>query len=121
MLRISITARLGLFAMVSAATAGLSSASVQAQDAPAVPRLADGHPDFSGVWQTLSEADHDLEPHAGRRDAPPGPGVVEGGAIPYRPEALEQRKRNHETRAQEDPRLKCWVLGVPRGVYYPAP
>ncbi len=34
----------------------------------------DGHPDFSGIWQTLSEADYDLEPHAGRRDAPPSQG-----------------------------------------------
>jgi len=87
----------------------------------AIPRAADGHPDFSGIWQTLSEADYDLEPHAGRRDAPPGPGVVEGGGIPYLPGALEQRQRNHAQRAEEDPRLKCWVLGVPRGVYYPAP
>jgi hypothetical protein len=96
-------------------------------DAPAwaqaveIPRLADGHPDFSGVWQTLSEADYDLEPHAGRREAPPGPGVIEGGTIPYREDALAQRQRNFEGRAQDDPRLKCWVLGVPRGVYYPAP
>lgn len=87
----------------------------------AIPRLASGRPDFSGIWQTLSEADFDLEPHAGRRDAPPGPGVVEGGAIPYRPEALAQRQANFENRAKDDPRLKCWVLGVPRGVYYPAP
>lgn len=86
-----------------------------------IPRQADGRPDFSGIWETLSEADYDLEPHTGRRDAPPGPGVVEGGSIPYRPEALEQRKRNFAARAKEDPRLKCWVLGVPRGVYYPAP
>jgi len=86
-----------------------------------IPRLVDGHPDFSGAWQTLSEADYDLEPHAGRRDAPPSPGVIEGGAIPYREDALAQRQHNFESRAQDDPRLKCWVLGVPRGVYYPAP
>lgn len=92
------------------------------QTAPAaIPRLPSGKPDFSGIWQTLSEADYDLEPHAGRRDAPPGPGVVQGGSIPYLPEALEQRRENFETRAEADPRLKCWVLGVPRGVYYPAP
>jgi len=69
----------------------------------------------------LSEADYDLEPHAGRRDAPPGPGVVEGGAIPYLPTALEHRKRNFAVRGKEDPRQRCFVLGVPRGVYYPAP
>lgn len=87
----------------------------------AIPRLANGKPDFSGIWETLSEADYDLEPHAGRRDAPPGPGVVEGGAIPYLPAALAQRQANFAKRAKDDPRLKCWVLGVPRGVYYPAP
>lgn len=87
----------------------------------AIPRLASGKPDFSGIWQTLSEADYDLEPHAGRRDAPPGPGVVEGGAIPYLPGALAQRQDHFVRRAKDDPRLKCWVLGVPRGVYYPAP
>ncbi|WP_214652405.1 hypothetical protein [Novosphingobium jiangmenense] len=89
--------------------------------APAIPRQADGKPDFSGIWQVLGEADYDLEPHAGRRDAPPGPGVVEGGRIPYTAEALERRASNFATRAKDDPRLKCWVLGVPRGVYYPAP
>ncbi|MFO6448342.1 hypothetical protein ACLBKU_14510 [Erythrobacter sp. NE805] len=104
--------------------------SVSAQVAPAgapqrapadIPRAADGKPDFSGIWQVLGEADYDLEPHAGRRDAPPGPGVVDTGRIPYTPEALERRNRNFAVRATEDPRLKCWVLGVPRGVYYPAP
>lgn len=96
-------------------------AAAHAQAAGAIPRLANGRPDFSGIWQTLSEADHDLEPHAGRRDAPPGPGVVEGGTIPYLPQALAQKQRNFAARAKEDPRLKCWVLGAPRGVYYPAP
>ena len=101
--------------------AALAGAPAWAQTSGEIPRLADGHPDFSGVWQTLSEADYDLEPHAGRRDAPPSPGVIEGGAIPYREDARAQRQRNFEGRAGDDPRLKCWVLGVPRGVYYPAP
>ncbi|KRA84397.1 hypothetical protein [Altererythrobacter sp. Root672] len=111
----------GLLAAAALATVTLTAGPIQAQDPVAIPRLASGKPDFSGIWQTLSEADYDLEPHAGRRDAPPGPGVVEGGAIPYLPGAQEQRARNFEARAKEDPRLKCWVLGVPRGVYYPAP
>lgn len=104
----------GLMALVLSGVA----ASAMAQT---IPRLANGKPDFSGVWQTLSEADYDLEPHSGRRDAPPGAGVVEGGTIPYLPQALAQKKENFEARAKDDPRLKCWALGVPRSVYYPAP
>ncbi|MBT2134188.1 hypothetical protein KK137_07585 [Croceibacterium sp. LX-88] len=100
----------------------LSGALAQAQTTPGtIPRQADGKPDFSGVWQTLSEADYDLEPHAGRRDAPPSAGVVDGSALPYRPEALAQKKANFDKRGEDDPRLKCWTLGVPRSVYYPAP
>jgi hypothetical protein len=94
---------------------------VPAQGADKIPRLPSGRPDFSGIWQTTSPADYDLEPHAARRDAPPGRGVVEGAAIPYLPEALAQRQRNFERRQALDPHLKCWVLGVPRSVYYPEP
>src|SRR5262245_12823926 len=86
-----------------------------------IPRLASGKPDFSGIWQTLSVADFDLEPHGTRKDAPPGAGAVEGSAIPYLPAALEQRKKNFEARLTADPRLKCWTLGTPRGIYYPEP
>ena len=93
----------------------------QKPKADGVPRLANGKPDFSGIWQTLSEADYDLQPHAGRRDAPPSPGVVEGGTLPYKPEALAQKEQNFAARATEDPRLHCYILGVPRSVYYPAP
>ena len=47
-----------------------------------LPRLANGHPDFTGIWQSTSSADYDLEPHAARKDAPPGQGIVEGNVIP---------------------------------------
>lgn len=86
-----------------------------------LPRLSNGKPDFSGIWQTTSAADYDLEPHSGRKDAQPGPGVVEGGVIPYLPKALEQKKKNFAARDKADPRLKCYTLGVPRSVYYPEP
>ena len=85
-------------------------------------RAADGKPDFSGIWQSMSGADYDLEPHAGRADAPPSPGVVDGGALPYQPWALEQRAANFAERATADhTRLNCYTLGVPRSVYFPAP
>lgn len=98
-----------------------STATAPVTSASSIPRTADGRPDFSGIWQTLSEADYDLEPHAGRVDAPPSPGVVSGGLLPYRAEARAVRDANFEVREEEDPRLRCWSLGVPRFVYYPAP
>lgn len=90
--------------------------------AAAIPRTPDGGPDFSGIWQSMSGADYGLEPHAGREDAPPGAGVVEGGTLPYQAWALEQRNANFAARATADrTRLNCYSLGVPRSVYYPAP
>jgi hypothetical protein len=67
--------------------------------------LLNGNPDFSGIWQTTSAAEYDLEPHIRREDAPPGPGVVEGGRIPYLPKALEQKRKNFVQRQTSDPRL----------------
>src|SRR5687767_12458825 len=64
-----------------------------------IPRTATGKPDFSGVWQTLSNADYGLEAHAARKDAPPGPGIVEGELIPYKPAALAKREENFAARA----------------------
>jgi hypothetical protein len=115
--------RLNTLARVSAASALLfalidvSAAATREK----IPRLPSGRPDFSGIWQTTSAADYDLEPHSARKDAPPGLGIVEGNTIPYLPEALERKKKNFEARETEDPRLKCWTLGTPRGIYYPEP
>jgi hypothetical protein len=109
-------------ALVFAFTSGGAHSSAQSrQDGQGIPRGADGKPDFSGIWQTLSAADYDLEPHSTRKDAPPGVGIVDGNAIPYQPWALEQRKQNFDSRATADPRTKCFTLGVPRGIYYPEP
>ncbi len=112
--------RASLAALVSTA-ALLSGCANLGGHSAAIPRSADGHPDFSGIWQTTSAADFDLEPHSGRKDAPPGPGIVVEGQIPYLPKALAQRQKNFEARHTEDPRLKCYTLGVPRGIYYPEP
>jgi hypothetical protein len=82
-----------------------------------IPRGADGKPDFSGIWQSLSGADYGLEPHLATKDEPPGAGVVEGNVIPYQPSALAQRAKNFAARAAADPRHKCFTLGTPRGLY----
>jgi hypothetical protein len=85
--------------------------------APGIPRGADGKPDLSGIWQSLSGADYGLEPHLATKDGPPGAGVVEGNVIPYQPAALQQRAKNFAARATADPRTKCFTLGTPRGIY----
>ncbi len=63
------------------------------------PRTRDGHPDLQGIWQALNTAADDLEAHNASLGVPPGPGVVEGGAIPYQPSALARKKENFEERA----------------------
>jgi hypothetical protein len=91
-----------------------------------MPRTADGKPDFSGIWQALNSAAWDIQDHsaslAGNSGVPPGKGVVEGNEIPYKPEALAQKKKNYEKRDTEDPGFtKCYLPGVPRATYMPYP
>ncbi|MEQ1601875.1 MAG: hypothetical protein ABL885_08910 [Methylophilaceae bacterium] len=101
--------------------AGFMAIAMNVSAAEKIPKLANGKPDFSGIWQTTSAADYDLEPHSNRKDAPPGAGIIEGGTIPYLPKALEQKKKNFAARETDDPRIKGYTLGVPRGIYYPEP
>src|SRR5882724_5307521 len=94
------------------------------------PRLADGKPDLNGIWQALNEANFDLEAHMARPGlalragpygpvpappvlalgavgaVPPGLGVVEGGAIPYLPDAAKQKKENQDKWIERDPEIK---------------
>ena len=96
-----------------------------------IPRTPAGKPDLNGIWQVLSEANWNLEAHVATQGAvetlgaigavAPGPGVVAGGAIPYRPEAMALRDRNREHRRTEDPEAKCFMPGVPRATYLPHP
>jgi hypothetical protein len=110
-----------------------------------VPRGGDGKPDLNGIWQALTEANYDLEPHVARpamalRPGPYGPlpaaqtlalgavgavppslGVVEGGEIPYKPEALARKKQNQQDWLNLDPEIKCYLPGVPRATYMPYP
>jgi hypothetical protein len=107
-------------------------------------RTEDGRPDLSGVWQAFTTANWDIEAH----EAQPGPhpeimgawgagpggqGIVEGGEIPYRPEALAKKKENFANRMvvkvtndprrfdTGDPELQCYRPGVPRANYMPFP
>ena len=106
-----------------------------AQTAPAAgyraPRTADGKPNLSGIWQSMNEANWNIEAHSadfprllamGAVDAvPPGAGIVEGGAIPYLPAALAKRKENYDNRMKVDPEIKCYLPGVPRAMYQNMP
>lgn len=95
------------------------------------PRTADGKPDLNGVWQALNTANWDISPHAakvgniaslGAQGAEPGGiGVVEGGTIPYLPEALKTKAENYRKRFTDDPEIKCYMPGVPRAAYMPFP
>jgi hypothetical protein len=108
------------------------------------PRTPDGRPNLNGVWQALTTAYWDLEAHGAGPGAypqllgawgaqPGGQSIIEGGVIPYRPEALARRRANFEGRTTAsvpgdgvdpptgDPELKCWMPGVPRMMYMPYP
>ena len=50
-----------------------------------------------------------------------GTSVVDKGEIPYRPEALLQRDANREDWTNLDPAAKCYIPGIPRQTYMPAP
>jgi hypothetical protein len=52
---------------------------------------------------------------------PPSLGVVEGGEIPYKPEALAKKKENQKNWLTSDPEIKCYLPGVPRANYIPQP
>src|ERR1700730_1631014 len=109
----------------------LVTAPIYGQDAPRVPRLPDGKPNLSGIWQAMNTANWDLEAHSARQGLvvalgavgaePGGPGVVEGGEIPYLPATREKKKANFEQRLTADPEIKCYLPGVPRANYIPYP
>lgn len=94
------------------------------------PRAPDGHPSLNGIWEALGSADQDLQDHPsyggpsqiGALGAVPAErGFVEGGTIPYKPEALAKKKANFANRWKEDPELKCYMPGIPRATYVPFP
>ena len=107
------------------------------------PRL-DGHPDLNGIWQAFVTANVDLEDHEAQSGPypemlgayggwPAGQGIVEGGTIPYKPEALAKKRQNAANRMKVDvsndktwhdlgdPEMKCYMPGIPRATYMPFP
>jgi hypothetical protein len=96
-----------------------------------IPRMSDGKPNLTGLWQALGTADWALEDHSSQAGPffqmgaigaiPPGQGVVVGGEIPYLPAALAKKKENQANWWKQDPEVKCYMPGVPRATYLPYP
>jgi hypothetical protein len=103
------------------ACAAIFAAATIPRAAAQIPRLGDGRPNLSGIWQTLTTANIDLEDHSAQKDAPAGQSVVEGGLIPYQDSALDKKKENYRNRATADPEGKCDLPGVPRANYLGLP
>ena len=85
------------------------------------PRTPDKKPDLNGIWQVINTAHWNIEAHSASEGVPAGFSVVEGGAIPYKPEALKKRDENFRNRMTADPLRKCYLPGVPRATYLPFP
>jgi len=130
---------------LSAVLVGCLVGSAESQARRTLPRTPGGKPNLNGIWQVLNTANFDLEAHMAKAAmamragpvvpvpakevlalgavgaVPSGVGVVEGGAIPYKPEALAKKKENQENWLSRDPEIKCYLPGVPRATYMPFP
>ena len=124
-----------LSALVLAAALAACAPSTPAAPASAAayraPRTPEGTPDLNGIWQANNTAHWNIEAHAAKQgpvfalgaafSVPPGTGVVEGGEIPYLPEALAKRNANAASWMTLDPEIKCYMPGIPRATYMPYP
>jgi len=97
----------------------LGSALIAAPEA--LPRTADGKPNFEGIWQASSTAAADLEDHAARFNMLAGRSVVVGNEIPYQPWAAAKKAENFQNRQKADPLGQCYMPGVPRIMYLDFP
>jgi hypothetical protein len=108
-------------------------AQAQQGGATASPARIEGQPNLNGIWQAINTANWNLEPHdAANAPAaadkigaigaiPAGLGVVEGGEIPYLPEARKQRDANRASAPGKDPEAACYLPGIPRATYMSFP
>ena len=91
-----------VFTLAAAALFCLASPLAQAQPS-AIPRTADGKPDFSGFFDIQYTPNMAM----GKEDS-----------VPYTPEG-KAAYRNHD--AKDDPTANCWLPGVPRIMQSPYP
>jgi len=106
--------KLGLLTLV-----GLFSISQAVAQSGEIPRTPSGKPDLIGIWQAMTSAHYDIEPHAaaegphpgllGAPSAPPaGLGIVEGGCIPYNEQARRVRDQNKANALENVPLTKVF-------------
>ncbi|MSO82417.1 MAG: hypothetical protein EXQ53_03850 [Acidobacteria bacterium] len=91
-----------------------------------VRRMPDGKPDLGGFFQAdAGGANYGLEKHPEVDLTPPGRGVIidpPNGKLPIQPWAkAEQASRDRPERGYDDPTAHCFVAGIPRSLYVPAP
>ncbi|MBL4580603.1 MAG: hypothetical protein JKY29_02200 [Gammaproteobacteria bacterium] len=120
-------AKLGLLTLV-----GIFSITQAVAQSGEIPRTPSGKPDLSGIWQAMTSAHYDVEPHAASEGphpglmgalsaTPAGLGIVEGGRIPYNEQSRRVRDENKANALENDPLTKCYMPGVPRANYMPFP
>ena len=127
------TGQLIVTVVVAAVLAACSPESNEPAPAGTTPdTLETAAPNLNGIWQALGAPGWNLEGHtAGKTPVtgvlgafggiPAGMSVVEGGEIPYLPEALPQRDANRADWTNLDPAAKCYIPGIPRLTYMPFP
>ena len=124
--------RLTLAATTAVALALATAIGLSAQTPTgAFTRTADGKPNLTGIWQAMNTANWDLQAHEAKMgpvvslgaafSQQPGPGVVDGNEIPYKPEALKKKQENGANWMALDPEVKCYMAGIPRATYQPFP
>jgi hypothetical protein len=85
----------------------------------------DGHPNLNGIWQAAGTAHWNIEAHSAEAieefwplgslaSIPAGQSIVDGGTIPYLPEALAKRDENRAGWPKSDPEVSCYMPGIPR-------
>lgn len=96
----------------------------EAQQRTAIPRMADGKPNFTGNWRPSGiGATYIWEEHLGGfGTASEGPTIIADpadGILPYQPWALAERERRRRPEtAYEENVLKCTLPGMPRMMVY---
>ena len=93
---------------------------------PGIPRHDDGTPDISGFYMAdAGGANYGLQAHPGNELLPRSRGQIidpTDGSLPYQAWARAERiDRELPHRGYDDPTAHCFVAGVPRSHYVPAP